>query len=104
MSTRQDQQRILSEIERDLRRGNRIIIADLSLLRARDVLRRKSVGVLLGVEAVLVITALTAALAGWQTLLPPAVEAAVAVPLIAAYLRVRPGRNKQGALWSPWRL
>lgn len=102
MSTWEDQQRILSEIERDLRRGNR-----MSLLRARDVLRRKSVGVLLGVEAVLVIAALTAALAGWQRLLPPAVQAAVAVPLIALYLRVRlgrSGRNRPGAPWSPWRL
>jgi hypothetical protein len=81
VSTWEDQQRILSEIERDLRRGNR-----MSLLRARDVLRRKSVGVLLGVEAVLVIAA---------------------VPLIALYLRVRlgrSGRNRPGAPWSPWRL
>lgn len=77
MSTREDQQRILSEIERDLRRGNRMIIAHLSLLRAREVLRRRSVGALLGVEAVLVIAALTAALAGWQRLLPQAVQAAV---------------------------
>jgi hypothetical protein len=107
VSTREDQQRILAEIERDLRRGNRMMIAGLSLLRARDVLRRKGVGVLLGVEAVLVIAALTAALAGWQRLLHPAVQAAVVLPVVALYLWVRlgrSGRNKPGAPWSPWRL
>jgi hypothetical protein len=55
VSTREDQQRVLAEVERGLRRGNRRLIVSLSFLRARDVLRRKSVGVLLGVEAVLVI-------------------------------------------------
>lgn len=90
MSTREDEQRILHEIECALRHGDRLFPARFAFLRTRAALHRTTVRAFLAIEAALLILTAVAVSAGWPTLLIPAVGGALSVPLIALCLKAGP--------------
>lgn len=90
MSTRQDQARILREIECDLRREDRLLPVRFAFLRTRAALHRRTSRALLTVETALFALALLGALLRLPWLLIPAAGAALTVPLLAVPWATRP--------------
>ncbi len=86
MSTREDEARVLREIERDLRRVDRLLPVRFAFLRTRAALHRGTGRVLLAVEAALFALALLGAMLRLPWLLIPAAGAALTVPLLAVPL------------------
>ncbi|HEU5333065.1 MAG TPA: hypothetical protein VFU73_09880 [Actinocrinis sp.] len=90
MSIREDQARILREMECDLRRGDRLLPVRFAFLRTRAALHRRTGRVLLAVEAALLALVLLGAALRLPWLLIPAAGAALTVPLLAVPWTTRP--------------
>ena len=90
MSTREDQARILREIECDLRRSDRLLPARFAFVRTRAALHRKKGRILLAVEAALFALALLGATLGLAWLWVPVAGAALTVPLVALSWTAQP--------------
>lgn len=105
MSTREEQARILREIECDLRRGDRLLPVRFAFLRTRAALRRRTVRALLTAEAALFALALLGALLRVPALLIPAAGAALTIPLLAVPWTTRPpdaGTQAHDNARNPW--
>lgn len=103
MSTRENEARILHEIERDLRRGDRLLPARFAFVRVRAALHRTTARTLLITEAALFALALLGALLRMPQLLIPAAGAALTVPLIAVPWSARPPDRPKRAAPDPRR-
>ncbi len=90
MSTREEQARILLEIERDLRRGDRLLPARFAFVRTRAALHRTAARVLIASEAALFALVLLGELLRMPALFIPAAGAALIVPLIAVPWNTQP--------------